>query len=672
MNLLKHETSPYLLQHAGNPVHWMPWSKEAFVKAAEENKPVLVSIGYSSCHWCHVMEHESFEDQETADMMNRLFINIKVDREEYPDVDHMYMDAVQAMTGSGGWPLNVFLTPDKKPFYGGTYFPPVRLHGRASWKEVLMNVSQYFTQNRDEVEMQSSKLTEHLKQSSLIGSPQNSETSFEEADVICAAMKNKILANADKEHGGFGSAPKFPATFSIKYLLNHYVLEGDEASLKQALLSLDKMMMGGIYDQIGGGFARYSTDKYWIAPHFEKMLYDNALLIEVYSIAYTITKNESYRQVIDETIEWLKREMTSEESGFYSAQDADSEGEEGKYYTWSAAELKDILKKDFEWFSAFYHVSEKGNWEHTNILYTTFESQSAIPEYQRKKLKDIHRQLFDYRNLRIKPMTDDKMLLGWNALMNKALVQAYLSTERPDYLILAEKNMAFLLKRYNSNTHFYYHTFKQNEAKIPAYADDLAYLADALICIGNATAETTYLLKAKEIADYMNSFFLSEESILFQFANTHFVQVEINKQEIYDGATPSPNSVMCRIMNQLSYVFQDDSYRTKSHNMLSHLSGVFQKYPESFGLWCTEFQNQSQPFKEVIIIGNDAMKYYLALHTKKYHPAVIYINTHKEEDLIASLMGKYRDRETLINICNEFNCLQPLRDVNMAFTEIYN
>ena len=668
MNLLTHETSPYLLQHAGNPVHWMPWGKEAFLKAAAENKPVLVSIGYSSCHWCHVMEHESFEDQETADLMNTLFINIKVDREEYPDVDHVYMDAVQAMTGSGGWPLNVFLTPDKKPFYGGTYFPPVRAHGRASWREVLMNVSQYFTQNREDVETQSSTLTEHLKQSSLIGNVK--DTSVEEPHRVCEDIKNKLLANADSEHGGFGVAPKFPSTFSIKFLLNHYVLYGDEASLKQALRSLDKMMMGGIYDQIGGGFARYSTDTYWIAPHFEKMLYDNALLIDVYAIAYTITKNESYRQVIDETIAWLRREMTSHEGGFYSAQDADSEGEEGKYYTWSAAELNEILHDEYEWFAAYYHVSEMGNWEHTNILYSTYESQSTLSENHRTKLKAIHTKLIDYRNLRIKPMTDDKMLLGWNALMNKALVRAYLSTEQIEYLHLAEQNMAFLLKNYHSSAHLYFHTYRLGEAKIPAYADDLAFLADALICLGNATAETSYLLKAKEIADYMNSFFSSDEHGMYQFVHANFLQVDINKQEICDGAIPSPNAVMCDVTNQLSYIFQEDRYRIRSQKMCTHVAAVFKQYPGSFGLWCAAYQNQSQPFKEVLLSGNNAMEYYRALHTKKYQPAVMYITSNKKEEKIASLLGKYQEGETLIYICNELNCLEPLRDVNMAFTEI--
>ncbi len=671
MNLLGNETSPYLLQHAANPVHWMPWSKEAFEKAAQENKPVLVSIGYSSCHWCHVMEHESFEDQETADLMNTLFINIKVDREEYPDVDHMYMDAVQAMTGSGGWPLNVFLTPDKKPFYGGTYFPPMRAHGRASWKEVLINVSQYFTQNRSDVETQSLKLTTHLKQSAHVGQPDNSSAEAESDNPleICLGMKNKIMANADSEEGGFGSAPKFPSTFSLKFLLNHYVLFGDERALKQVLLSLDKMMKGGIYDQIGGGFARYSTDRNWIAPHFEKMLYDNALLVELYAIAHTVTRKESYREIVDQTIGWLTREMMSKEGLFFSAQDADSEGEEGKYYTWDAAELKELLQDDYDWFAAFYHVSEEGNWEHTNILYTSYESQTVISEEERLKLKEIHQHLFLKRSQRIKPLTDDKALLGWNALMNKALVQAYLSTEENRYLELAEKNMEALLHHFRSEDHFFFHTFKNGLAKIPAYADDLAFLADALLCLADATANTSYLMRALEITDFMNHFFLKEGHGLFHFTNSRFEQVEVNKLEIHDGATPSPNAVMCRVLNRLYYTFQDEKYGKQSQNMLDHMSRFLLTYPNSFSLWCIELQNRSGPLKEITITGKDAKKYFLEIHTKRYLPGVIFSTAHKEDN-IASLKGKYQGGETLIYICKDFTCLPPLRDINDAFTEI--
>lgn len=670
MNLLHLESSPYLLQHADNPVHWKPWGETAFEIAKMENKPVLVSIGYSSCHWCHVMEHESFEDQETADLMNKLFINIKVDREELPDVDHIYMDAVQAMTGSGGWPLNVFLTPDKKAFYGGTYFPPVRAHGRASWKEVLINVSQYFSQNRTDVEAQAQKLLAHIKQGSLMNPSDHIEKKNEEdASEICRLICRKMMTNADLEEGGFGMAPKFPSTFAIHFLLDAYALYKDEKALQHALLSLDKMMMGGIYDQVGGGFARYSTDRFWIAPHFEKMLYDNALLIEVYAIAYSITKKTEYHQVILETVNWLKREMMNEEYGFYSAQDADSEGIEGKYYTWSYDELNKILQDDFQWFAEYYHVTKEGNWEHSNILYATVESVSALHETQRVKLPGLHQKLLNIRLKRIKPLTDDKELLAWNALMNKALSAAYLHTGDTGLLELAEKNMNYILRTFYAEDHLYYHTCRNHVLKIPAYADDLAYLADALIALARVTTETMYLDKATKIADYMNSNFSEEGNSLYLFTNKSFQQVEINKREMYDGALPSSNAVMCRVLNYLYHVYWQEEYRNRSEEMLLSMQHSMLKYPLSFAVWCAQLQFQSDASAEVCIVGKDAKNIFQQLYTKQYQASVTYLTTHKENTIV-SMKGKYQDGETLIYICNNFSCQEPLRDVNHAFIEI--
>src|SRR5688572_29227428 len=378
-NKLSEETSPYLLQHAHNPVDWFPWSEEALQKAKQENKPILISIGYAACHWCHVMERESFEDESTAELMNEHFINIKIDREERPDLDHIYMDAVQAMTGSGGWPLNVFLTPDAKPFFGGTYFPPVRAYNRASWKETLEGVVQAYNERRNEIDAQAENLTAHLIQSNSFGLQKpGDQPQFFSKEKCDEAFKN-IMKNADKEWGGFGKAPKFPQTFSIQFLLRlHYVnsiqLPGSSESsdqggtaLRQALLSLDKMIEGGIYDQVGGGFARYSTDTEWLAPHFEKMLYDNALLLSVISEAWQLTKQPQYKRAIEETLVFVEREMTSPENGFYSALDADSEGVEGKYYTWQKQEIEDLLKEDAELFCRFYDITEQGNWDEVNI-----------------------------------------------------------------------------------------------------------------------------------------------------------------------------------------------------------------------------------------------------------------------------------------------------------------
>jgi Highly conserved protein containing a thioredoxin domain len=368
-NRLIHETSPYLLQHAHNPVDWYPWGEEALNRARHENKPILVSIGYAACHWCHVMEKESFEDEETARFMNEHFINIKIDREERPDLDHIYMDAVQAMTGSGGWPLNVFLTPEGKPFYGGTYFPPKAMYNRPSWKDILNGVAQAYAQKRDEVELQAANLTQHLFQANSFGMQALAGDLVEHFKVEKVhEMFRNIMKNADRQDGGFGRAPKFPQSFVIQYLLHYYYHTKNQDALDQACLSLDKMIYGGIHDQLGGGFARYSTDGEWLVPHFEKMLYDNALLVNVLSEAYQLTGKPLYRRAIEQTIGFVQRELSSPEGGFYSALDADSEGVEGKFYVWSKAEVESVLGEDAALFCEFYDITEKGNWEHKNIL----------------------------------------------------------------------------------------------------------------------------------------------------------------------------------------------------------------------------------------------------------------------------------------------------------------
>jgi hypothetical protein len=369
-NHLINETSPYLLQHAHNPVDWHPWNDETLQKARSENKPILVSIGYSACHWCHVMERESFEDENIAAIMNKHFVNIKVDREERPDLDHIYMDAVQTISGTGGWPLNVFLTPDCKPFYGGTYFPPKRLYNRPSWREVLESIADAFDKKNPEIVNQAESLTQHLSQSNSVGIQNINEEGLAKVfdpSTMEEIFKN-IMNNADKIDGGFGLAPKFPQTFTIQFLLHYYYYTGNENALDQACISLDKMIAGGIYDHLGGGFARYSTDTKWLVPHFEKMLYDNALLITVLSEAYQSTKKELYADTIRQTMEFIKREMLSPQNGFYSAIDADSEGEEGKYYVWSKKEVDEILGSESELFCEYYEVTANGNWENNKRI----------------------------------------------------------------------------------------------------------------------------------------------------------------------------------------------------------------------------------------------------------------------------------------------------------------
>ena len=438
-NRLAKESSPYLLQHAHNPVDWFPWGDEAIQKSRDEDKPILVSIGYSACHWCHVMERESFEDPETAEIMNRLFVNIKIDREERPDLDQIYMDAVQAIAGNGGWPLNVFLTPEGKPFYGGTYFPPVNMHNRASWKSVLQSISIAFREKRKEIEEQADNLTIHIAGSVFGTQVPAGEQIFNKDDV--QAMQEQLMKTADRTNGGFGAAPKFPQTFSIRFLLQHYYYTGDQKSLNQACLSLDKMIYGGIYDQLAGGFARYSTDEEWLAPHFEKMLYDNALLIIAMSEAFQLTGKTNYSRAIRETMDFVQNELYSKNGGFFSALDADSEGEEGKYYTWEKNEILDVLGPDGADFCSIYDVSERGNWEGQIILriknpeIVFFNKKDPkLSEKSEKglglseddpRLVEWKRKMLERRSKRIRPRLDDKILLGWNALMITACCKAF-------------------------------------------------------------------------------------------------------------------------------------------------------------------------------------------------------------------------------------------------------
>ena len=474
-NRLKNETSPYLLQHAHNPVDWYPWSEEAFEKAKQEDKPLLVSIGYSACHWCHVMERESFEDPEVAAFMNEHFVNIKVDREERPDVDHIYMEAVQAITGSGGWPLNVFITPDGKPFYGGTYYPPKRAFNRASWSEVLQAIAYSYSEKKEEIEGQAQNLTEHLKSTNNLGNT-GGHFSFNK-DTIDTAFKN-IMQAADKEWGGFGKAPKFPQTFTINFLLRYAKLTGDTTARQQALLSLDKMCQGGIYDQLAGGFARYSTDQQWLAPHFEKMLYDNALLVSTLSEAYQLTKNELYKEAIEQTLAFVEASLMEANGGFFSALDADSEGEEGKFYVWDFDEIKNLLGEDATIFSEYYNVKQSGNWEGKNILHVSMSMAdfAAANQVDLEKLKGIITRgkgiLLQERNRRVSPSLDDKLLLSWNALANSAFSKAYAATGNDHYKEIAIKNMDFLLTAFSNGSNEFLHAWKHGQGKFPAFLDD--------------------------------------------------------------------------------------------------------------------------------------------------------------------------------------------------------
>jgi len=666
-NRLISETSPYLLQHAHNPVDWYPWSEEAFEKAKKEDKPVLVSIGYAACHWCHVMERESFEDPEVAAIMNEHFINIKVDREERPDVDHIYMDAVQAITGSGGWPLNVFLTPDRKPFYGGTYFPPQKAFNRPSWKDILFFITDAYKNRKQEVVEQADNLTDHLHNSNAFGLSVHTNNVFD-VSKIDEAFKN-IMKTADREWGGFGKAPKFPQTFAISFLLHYADIKENQEASNQALLSIDKMIEGGIYDQVGGGFARYSTDAEWLAPHFEKMLYDNALLVSTLAETYQFTQNEVYKQVIEETLAFAERELMHERGGFYSALDADSEGEEGKFYVWDYEEVKDILREDFEIFSEYFDITPKGNWEHKNILRTRkslkqFAEEKRMGEQELGLLiKTGKEKLLAQRSKRIRPGLDDKIILGWNALMNTAYSKAYAATTNAHYKEVAEKNMQFLLWAYEGDNNLLNHTWKNGQAKYPAFLDDYAYLISALIELAQVTGNHEYFNKAKVFCETVIDNFSDNESPLFFYTHKGQKDILVRKKELYDGATPSGNAVMAYNLYRLSILFDIREWRNRSEEMVNALANVITKYPASFGVWLSLLFEMIDGTKEIAILGKDWVK--TLQEVNRIHISHKLVQA-AENPLppYPLLDGKPETTENRIYLCENYACRQPVNTLH--------
>jgi uncharacterized protein YyaL (SSP411 family) len=667
-NRLINETSPYLLQHAHNPVDWFSWGDEALQKAKTENKPILVSIGYAACHWCHVMEKESFENEETAAIMNEHFVNIKIDREERPDLDHIYMDAVQAMTGSGGWPLNVFLTPAAKPFYGGTYFPPRRAFNRPSWIETLQAVATAFHEKRNEINTQAENLTDHLIQSNSFGLRRPGEPGDSEIfsrEKLNEAFRN-IMKNADKDWGGFGKAPKFPQTFSIEFLLRYHYVTGDQEALKQACLSLDKMIEGGIYDQVGGGFARYSTDEEWLAPHFEKMLYDNALLISVLSEAHQLTKKERYSEVIDETIEFVQRELMHTGGGFYAALDADSEGEEGKFYVWQYEEVHEILGGDAAIFCEYFDITQNGNWEGKNILRTkkTLESFAIEINISIQDLKKIisegKAKLLTERNKRIRPALDDKIILSWNCLMNAACSKAFEATGKERYRQLAIANMEFLLQHFPSgDKDQFHHTWKNGTAKNFAFLDDYAFLIQALLHLQQVTGSTNWLFRAKSIAGYAIKNFSEEETGFFFFTNSEQQDVVIRKKEVYDGATPSGNAIMFYALYHLSIFFDIPEWRQRTEKVIRLLGSAIIHYPASFGVWATLILELVEGTREIAIMGEDSSKLIKEL-LAEYIPHKILIASAREDETLPLLAGKKTADPPLIYLCKQYSCLEPV------------
>ena len=674
-NQLIKASSPYLLQHAHNPVDWFFWGDEALQKAKTENKPILISIGYSSCHWCHVMEKESFENEATAAFMNENFINIKIDREERPDLDHIYMDAVQAMTGSGGWPLNVFLTPDLKPFFGGTYFPPKNAHGRNSWTETLMLISKAFKDRKNEVEEQAEKLTSYLKNSSSLGKLNAVDVNELDKTTLKTIAEN-LLNKADKVWGGFGASPKFPQSYSILFLLRHYHFTKDEICLQQAMLSLDKMILGGIYDHVGGGFARYSTDERWFAPHFEKMLYDNALLVSTLAEAFQITKKELYQKTIHQTLDFISREMMSSEFAFYSALDADSEGVEGKFYTWSKAEIKTILKEDTKLFCEIFNITEHGNWEETNIIYLKKSLNEIAVEIKMDEEKldsfvnDCKRKLLEQREKRIRPLLDDKTLCSWNALMNIAFVKAFIATGKNEYRIIAEKNMNFMLNKMVENE-VLFHCYKNNISYNEAFLEDYTYLIWALIHLQEITGNQDYLIEAQKLTNVIIENFVDFDSNYFFFTPENKKNILVRKVDLYDGATPSANAVLVHCLQYLSAVFFNDDYKILADKMLQGVQSAVEKYPTSFSVWALAIQQVVHQTKEIVVTGFDANKEILNVHQVYIPNKILLVSSHENSNIIPLLKDKNFSSSIQYYLCQNQTCFPPINNLQ-KFLHLYN
>ncbi|MBS1510631.1 MAG: thioredoxin domain-containing protein [Bacteroidetes bacterium] len=676
-NRLIHENSPYLLQHAHNPVDWYPWGDEALQKAQEEDKIILVSIGYAACHWCHVMERESFENESVAQFMNENFVNIKIDREERPDIDHIYMDAVQAITGSGGWPLNVFLLPDRRPFYGGTYFPPARAYNRSSWREVLEAIVLSWKERRNEIEEQAGNLLQHLQQSNQFGHINQATTQSVFTKENCTLITTNILKQADTVWGGFGRAPKFPQTFTIQYLLQYHFYFDDAEALKQALLSLDKMMEGGIYDHAGGGFARYSTDTEWLVPHFEKMLYDNALLLSVLCDVYQLTGEKKYETVIRKTIGFLQREFKSGDGGFWSALDADSEGEEGKFYVWSKAEVDQILGPESKLFCEYYDITEKGNWDGQNILRTLKASKQFAEERNIAEAEFLIGMdrclevLLMERNKRIRPATDDKILLGWNALLATALAKAAGALDDENLKQEAVNLVEFILNHFLKMPDSFecFHTVKEGKGKYPAFLDDYAYLIQACLQLQELTADSRYIGLAEGFTKYAATNFSDDAETYFFFTPVGQTDVVMRKKEMYDGATPSGNSIMADNLVQLGILLDKQEWVQRVAQMTEGIGKAIVSYPTSFGVWASLLLKLTLGINEVAIVGTDYEKNKSEM-LKRYFPGKIVMVSATENPKYPMLQGKNPGSDTLLYLCRQYTCNEPVSSIEELMKQV--
>ncbi len=673
-NRLIHETSPYLKQHAHNPVDWYPWGDEALRRARELDRPIFLSIGYSACHWCHVMEHESFEDPAVGRLLNDNFVSIKVDREERPDLDHIYMTAVQLLTSQGGWPMSVFLTPDLQPFYGGTYFPPRDMYGRPSFRRLVTALAEAWQTRRDEIVTSAGQITSHIQAATAPSAERDSSrTDWQSVLRDATAQLRRIF---DRSFGGFGSAPKFPHAMEMKLLLRVWQRFRDEDALHMATLTLDRMALGGMYDHLGGGFHRYSTDQQWLVPHFEKMLYDNALLSTAYLEAWQATGELFYREVVEETLAYVLREMTSPEGAFWSTQDADSEGVEGKFYVWDAAEVKHILGDDLaQVFGYVYDVSENGNWEEHNILHRTrrIAQDAALLKLTEAELRQIldeaKRKLLEVRNRRVWPGRDEKVLTSWNGLMIGSFALAAQAFDEPRYAEAAERAADFVLTRMRGSDGRLLRTCGAGAgAKLNAYLEDYSFLIDALVSLYEATFAPHWLEAATQLADVMIGQFWDAEGAGFFYTGRDHEALIARVKDFQDSSIPSGNSMAATALLRLAALTGRSDFQQKAAATLHAAQGLLEGSPMAAGQMLVALDFQVGPVQEFAVVGDPAAaetRRVLRAIRNGFRPRkVAALKPAAAPERLEVIVPLLRDRPgrdgVTTYICENFTCQAPL------------
>ncbi len=683
-NKLINEKSQYLLQHASNPVDWYPWCEEAFEKAKIDDKPIFLSIGYSTCHWCHVMEKESFEDKEVADLMNDVFVSIKVDREERPDIDGIYMKVCQMITGSGGWPLTVIMTPDKKPFFVGTYFPKTQKFNRVGLIELIPKIKEIWSNKRYDVLQSANEITNQLHQITI----RKSDGKLDQ--YIFDSAYSQYKKSFDSKYGGFGDAPKFPSPHNIIFLMRYYYYQNSHDAIEMVEKTLTEMRLGGIYDHIGFGFCRYSTDKFWLVPHFEKMLYDQAMLLLAYTEAFQITNNFLFQQTSEEIINYIQGKLTSSGGGFFSAEDADSEGEEGKFYLWTEQELEEFLPKDlYKTFINIFSVEKFGNYQNeskgvrtaNNILHlkktikTLSQELNYSYEILAEQIEKSRQILFQKRETRIHPLRDEKILTDWNSLLISALVKAYNVFKKDDYLTCAVNAYEFIQNNLIGNENLLYHRYKDGETKVDGNLDDYSFFIQANLDLFESTAEPKYLSTAIKLNDVLMDNFWDEDQGGYFFTSKLSEKLITRQKELYDGAIPSGNSVQLLNLIRLYRITHNPQIEEAIEKQINFFSGEVLRYPSAYAFFLSALTVYHNPSIEIIICGDDKEvaiarqkinsqyipnKTLISLSSKNYHQIV---------GLLPHLQNYKPHKDLKIFVCNNFVCKYPLNNVEEFFVE---